>query len=129
MSLQQIPGAPVSEEDYSLARSRSSPLSPRSSEQYHGLMDLMRKQHEVRSLPSPVSILKNRGAHLLNLKEGSDEMLFSKFDTFQNNCSVSYCFKLLSVFIPAHPFVLYLQKCMSYAQQFTQMGSVAEALK
>lgn len=66
VDITKIPGAPVSEEDYSLARSRSSPLSPRSSEQYHGLMDLMRKQHE---------------------------------------------------------------KCLSFSQQFTQMGSVAEALK
>ncbi|XP_074544699.1 coiled-coil and C2 domain-containing protein 1A [Halichoeres trimaculatus] len=66
VDITKIPGAPVSEEDYSLARSRSSPLSPRSSEQYQGLMDLMRKQHE---------------------------------------------------------------KCLSYSQQFTQMGSVAEALK
>ncbi|XP_034543985.1 coiled-coil and C2 domain-containing protein 1A [Notolabrus celidotus] len=66
VDITKIPGAPVSEEDYSLARSRSSPLSPRSSEQYHGLMDLMRKQHE---------------------------------------------------------------KCLSNCQQFTQMGSVPEALK
>uniref|UniRef100_UPI0037E83356 coiled-coil and C2 domain-containing protein 1A n=1 Tax=Semicossyphus pulcher TaxID=241346 RepID=UPI0037E83356 len=66
VDITKIPSAPVSEEDYSLARSRSSPLSPRSSEQYHGLMDLMRKQHE---------------------------------------------------------------KCLNYSQQFTQMGSVAEALK
>nr|XP_019939661.1 PREDICTED: coiled-coil and C2 domain-containing protein 1A [Paralichthys olivaceus] len=40
----KIPDAP--EEDYSLSRSRTSPVSPRSSEQYHGLMDLLRKQHE-----------------------------------------------------------------------------------
>ncbi|XP_020511371.1 coiled-coil and C2 domain-containing protein 1A [Labrus bergylta] len=66
VDITKIPSAPVSEEDYSLARSRSSPLSPRSSEQYHGLMDLMRKQHE---------------------------------------------------------------KCLDYSQQFTQLGSVAEALK
>ncbi|XP_041641015.1 coiled-coil and C2 domain-containing protein 1A [Cheilinus undulatus] len=66
VDITKIPSTPVSEEDYSLARSRSSPLSPRSSEQYHGLMDLMRKQHE---------------------------------------------------------------KCLGYSQQFTQMGSVAEALK
>lgn len=66
VDITKIPSAPVNEEDYSLARSRSSPLSPRSSEQYHGLMDLMRRQHE---------------------------------------------------------------KCLGYSQQFTQMGSVAEALK
>ncbi|XP_044047283.1 coiled-coil and C2 domain-containing protein 1A isoform X2 [Siniperca chuatsi] len=46
VDISKIPNAPVSEEDYSLARSRTSPLSPRSSEQYHGLMDLLRKQHE-----------------------------------------------------------------------------------
>uniref|UniRef100_A0A672YG11 Coiled-coil and C2 domain-containing protein 1B n=1 Tax=Sphaeramia orbicularis TaxID=375764 RepID=A0A672YG11_9TELE len=46
VDITKIPSAPVSEEDYSLARSRTSPMSPRSSEQYHGLMDLLRKQHE-----------------------------------------------------------------------------------
>ncbi|XP_070842172.1 coiled-coil and C2 domain-containing protein 1A isoform X1 [Chaetodon trifascialis] len=46
VDISKIPSAPVSEEDYSLARSRTSPLSPRSREQYHGLMDLLRKQHE-----------------------------------------------------------------------------------
>ncbi|XP_059205067.1 coiled-coil and C2 domain-containing protein 1A [Centropristis striata] len=46
VDITKIPSAPVSDEDYSLARSRSSPLSPRSSEQYHGLMELLRKQHE-----------------------------------------------------------------------------------
>lgn len=45
----QIPSVPVSDEDYSLARSRSSPVSPRASEQYHSLMGLLRKQHEVNS--------------------------------------------------------------------------------
>ena len=45
----QIPSAPVSEDDYSLARSRTSPVSSRSSEQYHSLMALLRKQHEVRT--------------------------------------------------------------------------------
>uniref|UniRef100_A0A672YGN1 Coiled-coil and C2 domain-containing protein 1B n=1 Tax=Sphaeramia orbicularis TaxID=375764 RepID=A0A672YGN1_9TELE len=49
VDITKIPSAPVSEEDYSLARSRTSPMSPRSSEQYHGLMDLLRKQHEVRT--------------------------------------------------------------------------------
>ncbi|XP_018520222.2 LOW QUALITY PROTEIN: coiled-coil and C2 domain-containing protein 1A [Lates calcarifer] len=66
VDITKIPSAPVSEEDYSLSRSRTSPLSPRSSEQYHGLMDLLRKQHE---------------------------------------------------------------KCLTYSQQFIQMGNVAEALK
>nr|XP_040041709.1 coiled-coil and C2 domain-containing protein 1A [Gasterosteus aculeatus aculeatus] len=46
VDITKIPTAPVSEEDYSLARSRTSPLSSRSSEQYHGLMALLRKQHE-----------------------------------------------------------------------------------
>ncbi|KAF1394862.1 hypothetical protein PFLUV_G00005540 [Perca fluviatilis] len=46
VDITKIPSAPVSEEDYALARSRTSPLSQRSSEQYHGLMDLLRKQHE-----------------------------------------------------------------------------------
>nr|XP_046262028.1 coiled-coil and C2 domain-containing protein 1A isoform X2 [Scatophagus argus] len=66
VDISKIPSTPVSEEDYSLARSRTSPQSPRSSEKYHGLMDLLRKQHE---------------------------------------------------------------KCLGYAQQFIQLGSVAEALK
>ncbi|KAM6939515.1 coiled-coil and C2 domain-containing protein 1A [Xenentodon cancila] len=46
VDITKIPSTPVSEEDYSLGRSRTSPLSPRSSEKYHGLMDLLRKQHE-----------------------------------------------------------------------------------
>uniref|UniRef100_A0AAQ5YCG9 Coiled-coil and C2 domain-containing protein 1B n=1 Tax=Amphiprion ocellaris TaxID=80972 RepID=A0AAQ5YCG9_AMPOC len=47
VDITKIPSAPVGEEDYSLSRSRTSPVSPRSSEQYRGLMDLLRKQHEV----------------------------------------------------------------------------------
>ncbi|XP_054461204.1 coiled-coil and C2 domain-containing protein 1A [Anoplopoma fimbria] len=43
VDVSKIPSAPVSEEDYSLSRSRT---SPRSSEEYHRLMDLLRKQHE-----------------------------------------------------------------------------------
>ncbi|XP_053186857.1 coiled-coil and C2 domain-containing protein 1A [Scomber japonicus] len=46
VDITKIPNAPVSEDDYSMARSRTSPLSPRSSEQYRGLMDLVRNQHE-----------------------------------------------------------------------------------
>uniref|UniRef100_A0A3Q1HBJ5 Coiled-coil and C2 domain-containing protein 1B n=1 Tax=Acanthochromis polyacanthus TaxID=80966 RepID=A0A3Q1HBJ5_9TELE len=46
VDITKIPSAPVGEEDYSLSRSRTSPVSPRSSEQYRGLMDLLRKQHE-----------------------------------------------------------------------------------
>ncbi|XP_054896875.1 coiled-coil and C2 domain-containing protein 1A [Poeciliopsis prolifica] len=43
VDITKIPSAPVSEEDYSLGRSRA---SPRSSEKYQTLMDLLRKQHE-----------------------------------------------------------------------------------
>ncbi|XP_061684998.1 coiled-coil and C2 domain-containing protein 1A isoform X2 [Syngnathoides biaculeatus] len=46
VDITKIPNSPVSEDDYVLARSRTSPLSPRTSEQYHSLMDLLRKQHE-----------------------------------------------------------------------------------
>lgn len=46
VDITKIPSAPVSEEDYVLARSRTSPVSPRSSEKYHGLLDLLRKQNE-----------------------------------------------------------------------------------
>ncbi|XP_040003317.1 coiled-coil and C2 domain-containing protein 1A [Xiphias gladius] len=46
VDITKIPSAPVGEDDYSLSRSRTSPLSPRSSEQYHSLMGLLRKQHE-----------------------------------------------------------------------------------
>uniref|UniRef100_A0A3Q3XRF7 Coiled-coil and C2 domain-containing protein 1B n=1 Tax=Mola mola TaxID=94237 RepID=A0A3Q3XRF7_MOLML len=52
VDITKIPSAPVSEDDYSLARSRTSPVSSRSSEQYHSLMALLRKQHEVRTRPS-----------------------------------------------------------------------------
>uniref|UniRef100_A0A8L0DPI5 Coiled-coil and C2 domain containing 1A n=1 Tax=Oncorhynchus mykiss TaxID=8022 RepID=A0A8L0DPI5_ONCMY len=43
VDITKVPSAPVSEEDYSLARSRS---SPRSSEQYNSLMELLRQQHQ-----------------------------------------------------------------------------------
>ncbi|XP_061625895.1 coiled-coil and C2 domain-containing protein 1A [Phyllopteryx taeniolatus] len=46
VDITKIPSSPVSEDDYLLARSRTSPLSPRTSEQFHSLMDLLRKQHE-----------------------------------------------------------------------------------
>lgn len=46
VDISKVPSAPVSEEDYSLAQSRSSPLSPRTSEQYTQLMDHLRQQHE-----------------------------------------------------------------------------------
>ncbi len=43
----QVPAAPVSEDDYRLSHSRSSALSPRSSEQYTQLMTQLKQQHEV----------------------------------------------------------------------------------
>lgn len=43
----QVPGAPVSEEDYRLSQSRSSAVSPRSTEQYTQLMEQLKLQHEV----------------------------------------------------------------------------------
>lgn len=43
----QVPAAPVSEDDYRLSHSRSSALSPRSSEQYTQLMAQLKQQHEV----------------------------------------------------------------------------------
>ncbi|KAM6972520.1 coiled-coil and C2 domain-containing protein 1A [Aplochiton taeniatus] len=46
VDISKVPSAPVSEEDYSLARSRSCPLSPRSTEQYNQLMELLKRQHE-----------------------------------------------------------------------------------
>ncbi|XP_026215753.1 coiled-coil and C2 domain-containing protein 1A [Anabas testudineus] len=46
VDITKIPSFPVSEDDFSLGRSRTSPLSARSSEQYHSLMDLLRKQHK-----------------------------------------------------------------------------------
>ncbi|KAK7930219.1 hypothetical protein WMY93_006614 [Mugilogobius chulae] len=47
VDIRKVPMAPINEEDFCLARSRSSPsMSPRSSEQYHALMDLLRKQHD-----------------------------------------------------------------------------------
>ncbi|KAF7657060.1 hypothetical protein LDENG_00032390 [Lucifuga dentata] len=46
VDITKIPSIPVSEEDYLLSRSRTSPLSSRSSEQYHDLMELLQKQHE-----------------------------------------------------------------------------------
>uniref|UniRef100_A0A1A8G1R9 Coiled-coil and C2 domain-containing protein 1B n=1 Tax=Nothobranchius korthausae TaxID=1143690 RepID=A0A1A8G1R9_9TELE len=46
VDITKIPNVPVSEDDYSLARSRTSPVSARSSEKYHALMDLLQKQHQ-----------------------------------------------------------------------------------
>ncbi|XP_036390915.1 coiled-coil and C2 domain-containing protein 1A [Megalops cyprinoides] len=46
VDITKVPSAPVTEEDYSLAQTRSSPLSPRTSEQYTQLMDHLRQQHE-----------------------------------------------------------------------------------
>lgn len=47
----QVPSVPVSEEDYSLGQTRSQ-LSPRSSEKYGQLMELLRQQHEVTPPPT-----------------------------------------------------------------------------
>uniref|UniRef100_A0A8C9VHL1 Coiled-coil and C2 domain-containing protein 1B n=1 Tax=Scleropages formosus TaxID=113540 RepID=A0A8C9VHL1_SCLFO len=52
VDISKVPIAPVTEEDYSLAHSRSSPLSPHSSDQYNRLMELLRQQHEVADHPS-----------------------------------------------------------------------------
>lgn len=47
VDIRKIPMTPINEEDFSLSRSRSSPsMSPRTSEQFHALMDLLRKQHD-----------------------------------------------------------------------------------
>lgn len=47
VDIRKVPMAPKNEEDFSLSRSRSSPsMSSRSSEQFHALMDLLRKQHD-----------------------------------------------------------------------------------
>ncbi|KAJ8383707.1 hypothetical protein AAFF_G00215490 [Aldrovandia affinis] len=46
VDITKVPSAPITEEDYSLAQTRSSPLSPRTSEQYAQLMEHLRQQHE-----------------------------------------------------------------------------------
>ncbi|XP_068178265.1 coiled-coil and C2 domain-containing protein 1A [Antennarius striatus] len=46
IDIRKIPSIPVYDNDYSLTRSGTSPVSPRSSEKYHSLMDLLKKQHE-----------------------------------------------------------------------------------
>lgn len=47
VDIRKVPMAPINEEDFSLSRSRSTPsMSPRSSEQFHALMNLLRKQHD-----------------------------------------------------------------------------------
>nr|XP_014267420.1 coiled-coil and C2 domain-containing protein 1A [Maylandia zebra] len=46
VDITKIPSLPVSEEDYTLARSRTSPSSRTTSEQYHNLMDHLKKQYE-----------------------------------------------------------------------------------
>lgn len=46
VDITKVPAAPVSEEDYRLSKSRSSALSPRSSDQYAQLMEQLRLQHE-----------------------------------------------------------------------------------
>uniref|UniRef100_A0A8C1NGX4 Coiled-coil and C2 domain containing 1A n=1 Tax=Cyprinus carpio TaxID=7962 RepID=A0A8C1NGX4_CYPCA len=46
VDITKVPPAPVSEDDYRLSHSRSSALSPRSSEQYTQLMAQLKHQHE-----------------------------------------------------------------------------------
>ncbi|XP_043080563.1 coiled-coil and C2 domain-containing protein 1A [Puntigrus tetrazona] len=46
VDITKVPAAPVSEDDYRLSHSRSSALSPRSSEQYTQLMAQLKQQHE-----------------------------------------------------------------------------------
>ncbi|XP_076845417.1 coiled-coil and C2 domain-containing protein 1A isoform X2 [Brachyhypopomus gauderio] len=46
VDISKVPSAPVSEEDYTLSRPRTSPLSPRSTQQYGQLMERLRQQHE-----------------------------------------------------------------------------------
>ncbi|XP_053712187.1 coiled-coil and C2 domain-containing protein 1A-like [Synchiropus splendidus] len=46
VDITKVPVTPVSENEYSLGHSRSSPHSARASEQFHGLLELLRKQHE-----------------------------------------------------------------------------------
>uniref|UniRef100_A0A671PHI3 Coiled-coil and C2 domain-containing protein 1B n=1 Tax=Sinocyclocheilus anshuiensis TaxID=1608454 RepID=A0A671PHI3_9TELE len=46
VDITKVPAAPVSEDDYRLSHSRSSALSPRSSEQYTQLMVQLKQQHE-----------------------------------------------------------------------------------
>uniref|UniRef100_A0A8B9JEX6 DM14 domain-containing protein n=1 Tax=Astyanax mexicanus TaxID=7994 RepID=A0A8B9JEX6_ASTMX len=46
VDISKVPAAPISDEDYTLSRSRASPLSPRSAQQYTQLMDLLKQQHE-----------------------------------------------------------------------------------
>ncbi|XP_061130346.1 coiled-coil and C2 domain-containing protein 1A isoform X1 [Syngnathus typhle] len=46
IDITKIPSSPISEEDFLLTRSRTSPHSSRISGQYQTLMDLLRKQHE-----------------------------------------------------------------------------------
>lgn len=77
VDISKIPSAPVSEEDYSLARSRTSPLSPRSSEQYHRLMELLRKQHEKCLGNSQQLILLGNVAEALKFEKLVEECMKS----------------------------------------------------
>uniref|UniRef100_A0A8C1XYC3 Coiled-coil and C2 domain-containing protein 1B n=1 Tax=Cyprinus carpio TaxID=7962 RepID=A0A8C1XYC3_CYPCA len=47
VDITKVPAAPIREDDYRLSHSRSSALSPRSSEQYAQLMAHLKQQHEV----------------------------------------------------------------------------------
>ncbi|KPP69292.1 coiled-coil and C2 domain-containing protein 1A-like, partial [Scleropages formosus] len=58
VDISKVPIAPVTEEDYSLAHSRSSPLSPHSSDQYNRLMELLRQQHEKCASECPTHLCR-----------------------------------------------------------------------
>ncbi|XP_013882313.1 coiled-coil and C2 domain-containing protein 1A [Austrofundulus limnaeus] len=90
VDITKIPSAPVSEEDYSLGRSRTSPVSPRSSEKYHGLMDLLRKQHE-----KCLSLLQQ-----FTLMGNVTEAL--KFEKLAEEC-IKYIEILKSAYAKGHP--------------------------
>ncbi|XP_035515468.1 coiled-coil and C2 domain-containing protein 1A isoform X1 [Morone saxatilis] len=84
VDITKIPSAPVSEEDYTLARSRTSPLSPRSSEQYHGLMDLLRKQHEKCLGYTQQFILMGNVAEALKFEKLAEECM-KNIDVLKNS--------------------------------------------
>ncbi|XP_068606600.1 coiled-coil and C2 domain-containing protein 1A [Brachionichthys hirsutus] len=75
VDIRKMPSTPVGEEDYSLARSRASPVSPRSSEQYHSLMDLLRKQHEKCLGCSQEFVLLGSVAEALRFDKMADECM------------------------------------------------------
>lgn len=125
----QIPSAPVSEDDYSLARSRSSPHSSRSSEQYHGLMALLRKQHEVRPRP----LLPSTGSLPVFSFSSISISMFVCFLLFEPHGCELFVFTrhVIASLSHADTFFFFhnLQKCLACTQQFVVLGSVPEALK